>query len=505
MTTLAVLHTRRSALVPAVTALALGLLALGALFHAEAGAAVQVWINSTAYGHCFLVLPMALYLAWDRRASLAGIPLQPMPAAALLALPGVAVWFLAERMGIMEGRQLAAMGLVEVMFLAVLGWRLCWALAAPLLYLFFLVPFGAFLTAPLQDFTAEFIEIGLQVLGIPHIITDYLIEIPQGTFYVAEACAGLRFLIAAVAFGVFYAFLNYRSPGRRVAFIAASIVVPILANGIRALGIVVAGHIIGSAEAAAADHLIYGWGFFSVVLLLLVLAGMPMREPPFEARSGGLVLPSTQSGRQPLLAAALVVLAVIAGPASVWALNRAAAPVPLAIAPSFQAPAGCTADGADRTGSSTASQRFICGRLTVLATLAVFSPRSTSEALQAAQRTLTGELGAEEVEVSGLAAGQPDPLRWRLIETVKPAQATALAAWVDGQPAEGGLRGRLVQARNSIAGSDLASVMVAVSAAAGVPQVGPGDREQMRATLRAFIDAQANLADQVAAAADSSP
>lgn len=501
MTTLVVPHTQRSALVPAVTALMLGLLALGALFHVEAGAAVQVWIDSTAYGHCFLVLPMALYLAWDRRASLVGVPLQPMPAAALLALPGAAAWFLAERMGIMEGRQLAAMGIVEVLFLAVLGWRLCWALAAPLLYLFFLVPFGAFLTGPLQHFTAEFIEIGLNVLGIPHIITDYLIEIPQGTFYVAEACAGLRFLIAAVAFGVFYAFLNYRSPGRRVAFIAASIVVPILANGIRALGIVVMGHIIGSAEAAAADHLIYGWVFFSVVLLLLVLAGMPLREPPPEARAGAMTLPSAHPGRQPLLAAALVVLAVIAGPASVWALNRAATPVPLAAAPSFQTPAGCTATGADRTSSSAATQRFTCGRLTLAATLAVFSPRATSEALQAAQRTLTGELGAEEVEMSRLTAGQPEGLSWRLIETVKPAQATALAAWVDSRPAEGGLRGRLVQARNSIAGSDLASVMVAVSAAGGAAQVGPRDREQMRAALRGFIDAQTDLTNQVAAAA----
>ena len=198
MATLALTHNLRNPYAPTLSALALGLLALGVLFHAEAAAAVQVWIDSTAYGHCFLVLPMALYLAWDRRASLVGVPVRPMPAAALLAGPAAAAWFVAERLGIMEGRQLVAMGVVQVLFLAVLGWRLCWALAAPLLYLFFLVPFGAFLTGPLQDFTAWFIDVGLDVLGIPHIVTDYLIEIPQGVFYVAEACAGLRFLIAAV-------------------------------------------------------------------------------------------------------------------------------------------------------------------------------------------------------------------------------------------------------------------------------------------------------------------
>ena len=77
MATLALTHNLRNPYAPTLSALALGLLALGVLFHAEAAAAVQVWIDSTAYGHCFLVLPMALYLAWDRRASLVGVPVRP--------------------------------------------------------------------------------------------------------------------------------------------------------------------------------------------------------------------------------------------------------------------------------------------------------------------------------------------------------------------------------------------------------------------------------------------
>ena len=52
----------------------LGLLLLGALFNAEVVAAVQTWDASTAYNHCFLVIPIALYLVWDRRQDIAGIP-----------------------------------------------------------------------------------------------------------------------------------------------------------------------------------------------------------------------------------------------------------------------------------------------------------------------------------------------------------------------------------------------------------------------------------------------
>ena len=237
-----------SGLRDALVGLAIGLVALALLFHAEIASAVKTWIDSTAYNHCFLVIPIAGFLIWDRRASLRGLTAAPLPLVALLALPLGVVWLAAERLGIMEGRQLVAVPMVEVLILAMFGWRLWLALLGPLLYLYFLVPFGDFLTPQLQDVTTWFIRHGVDILGIPAYIDGYIIEIPEGSFFVAEACAGLRFLIASIAFGVLYSLLMYRTPMRRILFIAASIVVPIIANGFRALGIVVLGHILGSAQ-----------------------------------------------------------------------------------------------------------------------------------------------------------------------------------------------------------------------------------------------------------------
>ncbi|RKK01812.1 exosortase, partial [Pseudoroseomonas wenyumeiae] len=262
----------------ALAVLALGLLALGWTFAEEAVAAVHVWESSTAFNHCWLVLPVAGWLAWQRRDRLAGLQPQPMPLAALAALVAGIGWLLAERLGIMEGRQLTAMAIVECFIIAVLGWRVGKAMAAPLLYLFFLVPFGAFLVPLLQHVTAWFIVSGLQVLGIPYYHDAFIIEIPAGTFLVAEACAGLRFIIAALAFGALYAFVMFRSPWRRLVVMLLAVLVPVVANGMRALGIVLLGHYLGSAEAAATDHLVYGWIFFSAVILLLVVAGLPFRE-----------------------------------------------------------------------------------------------------------------------------------------------------------------------------------------------------------------------------------
>jgi exosortase len=173
--------------------------------------------------------------------------------------------------------------LVQILFLSVLGPGAWWLFAAPLLYLFFLVPFGEFLVPGLQSFTVQFFASGLHLFGIRNFVDGVVIEIPEGSFYVAEACAGLRFLIASLAFGALYACLMYKSPIRRSVFLALSLIVPVIANGVRALGIISIAHFVGSAEAVNADHVLYGWIFFSLVTFLLILIGLPFRESTFVA------------------------------------------------------------------------------------------------------------------------------------------------------------------------------------------------------------------------------
>ena len=43
---------------PAALPIAVGALVLGLLFNQEVAVAVQTWIDSTAYNHCFLVIPI---------------------------------------------------------------------------------------------------------------------------------------------------------------------------------------------------------------------------------------------------------------------------------------------------------------------------------------------------------------------------------------------------------------------------------------------------------------
>lgn len=258
-----------------------GLLAVAAIFALDREAvvrAVEVWSNSKTYNHCFLILPICAYLVWERRDVLRRIEPSPFPLAVLGILPFAGAWLLARFVSVLEAQQFALMGMVQMALLAVLGLRAYRAAMFPLLYALFLVPSGDFLVRPLQDFTAAFAVGMLKLTGVPVYSDGIVIEVPAGTFIVAEACAGLRFLVASIAYGVLFAGLMYGSWRKRLIFVAASIVVPVIANGFRAYGLIVLAQVIDDQAAVDADHIIYGWGFFAAVTLLLTVVGVRFRE-----------------------------------------------------------------------------------------------------------------------------------------------------------------------------------------------------------------------------------
>src|SRR3546814_4627504 len=74
----------------------------------------------------------------------------------------------------------------------------------------------------------------LQLFGVPAAVDGVLITIPNGYSEVAEACSGAKFVIAMIAYGTLVANVCYVSWSRRAAFMVMALVVPVLANGLRA-------------------------------------------------------------------------------------------------------------------------------------------------------------------------------------------------------------------------------------------------------------------------------
>ena len=174
--------------------------------------------------------------------------------------------------------QYALVAMVAATVVALAGRRAAWALAFPLGVLLLAVPFGEAFLPRMMEWTADFTVAALRMSGIPVYREGTFFTIPSGNWAVAEACSGLRYLIASVTVGAVYAYLIYRSWWKRALFLALSTVVPIGANFVRAYMIVLVGHLSSMKLAVGVDHLIYGWVFFGLVIGLLFWLGAFWRE-----------------------------------------------------------------------------------------------------------------------------------------------------------------------------------------------------------------------------------
>lgn len=240
---------------------------------------VGIWARSDTFAHAYLVLPISMWLVWRMRSQLA--PLRPKPAPWML-LPlalAAAAWLLGDLAGVNALTQFAFVAIVVLAVPILLGLQVARSLAFPLGFMFFMVPFGDFLLPLMMEATADFTVAAVAMSGVPVYREGLQFVIPSGAWSVVEACSGVRYLIASFMVGTLFAYLNYSTLRRRLAFCTVALLVPVLANWLRAYMIVMLGHLSGNTVAVGVDHLIYGWVFFGVVILLMFLIGSRWSEP----------------------------------------------------------------------------------------------------------------------------------------------------------------------------------------------------------------------------------
>lgn len=258
---------------PALIVLAVGLTALLALHGAVALDMVQVWWNDTTYNHGFVILPISAWLLWERRVALLSMTPRPM-FFALVPLALAAVLMMVGRAGSIGLFEHAAfVGMLICLICAAVGWAIALRFAFPILFLLFMIPVGTELVPTLQYWTAQVSVAMLRASGVPTYLDGIMVQMPHSLFEIAEACAGVRFLIANIAVAFLFAHLSFTRWWKWGFFIALGFIVPVFANFVRAYGIMILAHLTNNAIATGADHLLYGWVFFSLVMLLLIWIG----------------------------------------------------------------------------------------------------------------------------------------------------------------------------------------------------------------------------------------
>ena len=246
---------------------------------------IHVWQVNETFTHGFLILPIALWMLWQKIDDFRLLSIQPEPRVLLLIVMLSLVWFIALVVDVQVVQHFALVLLIQSSIWMILGRQAVTQFFFPLAYLIFMVPVGQGLIPPMMEFTANFTVALIQLSGIPVYQDGLYFILPSGNWSVVEECSGVRYLIASLALGTLYAYMTYESLKKRLIFILFSILVPIIANGLRAYGIVMIGHFSDMQLATGVDHLVYGWVFFGIVIFVMFLLGSIWADPRPEFNS----------------------------------------------------------------------------------------------------------------------------------------------------------------------------------------------------------------------------
>jgi exosortase len=236
---------------------------------------VHDWAHDDNYSHGFLIVPLALYFVWERRARLAAV----RPRANWFGLVVVVA-----SLGMLIAGTLGAelfVSRVSIVFL-IAGTVLFTAgvdalriLAFPIAFLFLMVPPPAIIfnqiAFPLQLLASRFGEATLQVLSIPVLREGNLITLANTTLEVAEACSGIRSLISLLTLGIVYGYFVDPRLSVRTIIALSAVPIAIVANGLRVAGTGVAAHYYGAEAAEGFFHTFSGWVVFIVAFVLMYL------------------------------------------------------------------------------------------------------------------------------------------------------------------------------------------------------------------------------------------
>jgi exosortase len=245
------------------------------LFHSVITKLVADWGANENYSHGFLIVPIAIYFAWERRADLARAAIRPSWLGAAIVI-GSVLMLIAGGLGAeLFLTRIAMLGALAGTVLFLFGPAHLRIVAFPLAFLILMVPLPAIvfnrIAFPLQLLASRAGEATLATLNIPVLREGNVIVLASTSLEVAEACSGIRSLVSLIALAIVYGYFTDPRGGARLALAIAAVPIAIAANAMRVAGTGVAAHFIGAAAAEGFLHTFSGWLMFVAAFAMLML------------------------------------------------------------------------------------------------------------------------------------------------------------------------------------------------------------------------------------------
>lgn len=238
---------------------------------------VADWTKNQNYSHGFFIIPIAVYLFYQKRKEI-NLPAKPYRPGFYLFLFGV--------VGLVFGTAASEyfttrFGLIFMLtglamyYLGKENFRKVWF---PFFFLWFMVPVPSVIyyaaTLPMQLFASKVTVVLLQTIGVP-VARDGNIIILPGNYMleVAEACSGLRSLVTLLALGALYGYWNMPGKVLPVSLFILTIPIAIVTNIFRVFVTAVGAYAISTEIADSFLHEISGLFVFFTALIIMIITG----------------------------------------------------------------------------------------------------------------------------------------------------------------------------------------------------------------------------------------
>jgi len=234
---------------------------------------IHLYNASDTYSYGYAVYPIVAYLIWQKRNLLARQPFRANVWVAIPLLLTLFLWVLGEAANVQLFTQAATVIMLPLVWWLITGNQVAKLIWFPLAFSLFAIPFGEEAVPMLQNITAHVTVWFIKLVGIPVELSGLYINLPNAAFEVAKACSGIRYLTVTIFTCSLFCYFYFERWYKWVAFILLAIFISILANSLRAFGIIMIAHFIDIKYAQGVDHLIYGWLFFGVIIAIIFFIG----------------------------------------------------------------------------------------------------------------------------------------------------------------------------------------------------------------------------------------
>jgi exosortase len=236
-------------------------------------ALAERWNADPDMGHGFFVPAIAGYIAWQKRDEIAGVA--PSPSwwgMAILLWAGFQLYIATLGAELFLARTSFVFSIAGAVLLLG-GSRYLKIFGFPIFLLFFMIPIPAViynqLTFPLQLLASRAAENAIDLLQIPVIREGNVLQLPQQSLNVVEACSGIRSLLTLTFLSLVYGYFFEKRTWVRVVLFCSTIPIAIAANA----GRVTFTGVISQFKPDLAEgwfHEAQGWVIFMIALAILI-------------------------------------------------------------------------------------------------------------------------------------------------------------------------------------------------------------------------------------------